>query len=383
MHRLRSVTHYGPFLQVAIIGPKITLVVGGVCTTLFVASLIRPLTSTTYVASVLTTFGTTFVWQVQGHFIAVNSTKKRMSRNTGIFLALFQSSLVFSNLFYFYMLYGKQTIPSETRITTFSILTCAAALGVVVFSLLAHPWCEKIPRPQNCTVAPNEQAKTIHFTPKEAFYAMVRATKTKEILFLLPLFFFTGIEASFWSVYATSLGYTEKFGSLQQALVGLTNVFAGVGEIVAGIFIALTGKWMHYNGRHGILLLGMLIYAVTFGLTFLNIPPRASLETTSDVTYIGPNAYVAMLVSFLLGLGDGIFSGQIIGYLGSRYRDDCITVFAIYSFWSTLGNTAQFSWAMVLTLPFQLLILTIFAVAGTVGFCYVECLSRRNLNNRS
>ena len=40
------------------------------------------------------------------------------------------------------------------------------------------------------------------------------------------------MELSFWvNVYGTSLGYTMRFGSVRQSLVGLSGVFVGIGEI--------------------------------------------------------------------------------------------------------------------------------------------------------
>lgn len=47
------------------------------------------------------------------------------------------------------------------------------------------------------------------------------------------MFSVLGLEGTFWqNVYGTSLGYTGQFGDLRQALVGLTGVFSGLGEIV-------------------------------------------------------------------------------------------------------------------------------------------------------
>ncbi|XP_055332883.1 UNC93-like protein MFSD11 isoform X2 [Paramacrobiotus metropolitanus] len=359
---------------VALVGPKVTLITGGICTTLYVAAFIRPLKSTMYMAAVFVTLGSTLMWQVQGHFITVNSTNKRVSRNTGIFLALYQSSLVLSNLFYFFMLNGDEVISPAKRIQIFSILTAAATIGVIVLTLLVHPWLEKIPRPPaEVSVDKQEavQAQPSHRTPGEAFYAMLQAMRRKDIMILIPVFFYLGIEGSFWSIYATALGYTERFGSLQQALVGLTSVFAGAGEIIAGTLVGLLGKWMHYNGKDGILVIGMLVHIVMAYMTFLNTPMIASTTVTSDKAFVGPNAYIAMLISFMLGLGDGIFNGQIIGYLGSAYRHDCVSVFAVCNFWAAIGSTVAFLYAALL-LPYQLLILILVAIAGTTGFCIVE-----------
>lgn len=58
-----------------------------------------------------------------------------MSRNSGIFWAIFQGNLLFGNVFVFAMFKGKETIDSQTRLITYGVLTAVGIFGT--FLLLA------------------------------------------------------------------------------------------------------------------------------------------------------------------------------------------------------------------------------------------------------
>lgn len=57
------------------------MVAGSFCVALYIAAFIRPLTITLYVGAVLLGIGSNLMWQVEAHFITINSTTKRVTRS--------------------------------------------------------------------------------------------------------------------------------------------------------------------------------------------------------------------------------------------------------------------------------------------------------------
>ncbi|OQV20921.1 putative UNC93-like protein MFSD11 [Hypsibius exemplaris] len=388
---------FGPAV-VAITGPKLGMVLGSVSVTFYLASFIRPIIWVLYISAGCAGFGVGIIWTVQGYFVTINSTAKRVLRNTGVFWGLYMSTLVTGNLFYFFMVraypakghkpYSQADLDilDYRRMLIFSILTAASALGVLVFSLVVHPWVGKIPRPRDDILTgttPHNDVALQQQTfrgPKEAFLATVKFMFRKDMVILMPMFFYIGIEGCFWgSVYITALGYTDRFGERQEEMVGLAGVFAGGGEIAGGLILGLLGKWMHFNGKDSALMFGMILHIVACYLTFLNTPAESALAETKDWPYIGePNPYLAMFVSFIFGLGDALWNNQLMAYLGEVYRHECVSVFAVYQFWCALAAALAFVSASFLTLPWQLLGVIAVSIPSAAGFCYVEWKSLRN-----
>ncbi|RXM32394.1 putative glutamate--tRNA ligase, mitochondrial [Acipenser ruthenus] len=87
--------------------------------------------------------------------------------------------------------------------------------------------------------------------------------------------------------------------------------------------------------RTSVVFLGMVVHFIAFYLIFLNIPDDAPVvvETgTRSKSYLTPSVPVALLCSFLLGLGDSCFNTQLYSILGCLYAEESAPVFAIFKF---------------------------------------------------
>ena len=73
-----------------------------------------------------------------------------------------------------------------------------------------------------------------------------------------------------------------------------------------------------------------------------------------------------------LGFGDSCFNTQIYSILGSAYQEQSSSAFAIFKFVQSTSAAIAFFYSNVIPLPYQLLILVILCIAGTVTFCVVE-----------
>ena len=102
---------------VAFIGPRLTLISGGVCYALFIAQLTYPNNYMLYGASALIGLGAAMIWVAQGNFLTLNSGPETMERNSGIFWAMLQMSLIIGNTFFYFQLRDIEQIDRATRLT--------------------------------------------------------------------------------------------------------------------------------------------------------------------------------------------------------------------------------------------------------------------------
>ena len=82
-----------------------------------------------------------------------------------------------------------------------------------------------------------------------------------------------------------------------------------------------------------------------------------------------------MLIS---GLGDACFNTQIFSIIGSVFKDDSAAGFAIFKFAQSGLGAAVFLYSTEIELPWQLLILIVLNILGTITFCTVELKERKN-----
>ena len=108
---------------VAFIGPRFTLIGGGVCYALFIAQLTYPNNVMLYGASALIGLGAAMIWVAQGNFLTLNSDPETMERNSGIFWAMLQMSLIIGNTFFYFQLRDIEQIDKATRLTVSDIFT--------------------------------------------------------------------------------------------------------------------------------------------------------------------------------------------------------------------------------------------------------------------
>uniref|UniRef100_H2YJY8 UNC93-like protein MFSD11 n=1 Tax=Ciona savignyi TaxID=51511 RepID=H2YJY8_CIOSA len=375
---------------VSVLGNKFSMVAGGITYTLYLSSFIKPITATLYIGSVLIGFGAAVLWTAQGSFLTLNSSEETMGRNSGIFWAMLQCSLLIGNIYVFFAWQGVDTIHDKQRIPLYIGLTSVCALGTALLLILrSHPIqklevgdpeedqpSEEEEETSDEAAMLNDSLDVTHRLFNRTLTSTVESWKlflTRDMMILSITFFYTGLELTFFSgVYSTCVGATERFGEDSDKLVGLTGIMIGVGEILGGALFGIFGKKTIRYGRDPIVLMGGAIHMVTFLLIFLNIPDLAPLNKTPDSAYITPNTYLAVACGFLLGFADACFNTQCYSIIGTSYPDNSAPAFALFKFEQSLAAAIGFAYSSHLVLKWQLLILVIFAVAGVVAFFVVE-----------
>lgn len=152
-----------------------------------------------------------------------------------------------------------------------------------------------------------------------------------------------GLELSFFSgVYSSSVGFTLLIGDSAKRLVGLSGICIGIGEVFGGILFGLLGSKTIKYGRDPIVIVGCVIHLVAFLLIFLNLPDEAPFQDTKAIGFFSPPLpSVALLCSFLLGLGDAHFNTQIYSMLGGVFAEKSAAAFALFKFTQVNKETEQ------------------------------------------
>uniref|UniRef100_F7DBV3 UNC93-like protein MFSD11 n=4 Tax=Cercopithecinae TaxID=9528 RepID=F7DBV3_MACMU len=346
---------------VAIVGPQLSMFASGLFYSMYIAVFIQPFPWSFYTASVFIGIAAAVLWTAQGNCLTINSDEHTIGRNSGIFWALLQSSLFFGNLYIYFAWQGKTQISESDRRTVFIALTVISLVGTVLFFLIRKPDSENV-------LGEDESSDD---QDMESFKLCV----TKEMLLLSITTAYTGLELTFFSgVYGTCIGAINKFGAEEKSLIGLSGIFIGIGEILGGSLFGLLSKNNRF-GRNPVVLLGILVHFIAFYLIFLNMPgdaPIAPVKGTDSSAYIKSSKEVAILCSFLLGLGDSCFNTQLLSILGFLYSEDSAPAFAIFKFVQSICAAVAFFYSNYLLLHWQLLVMVIFGFFGTISFFTVE-----------
>ncbi|KAM4674655.1 UNC93-like protein MFSD11 isoform 1-T4 [Amazona ochrocephala] len=362
---------------VAIVKPQLSMVVGGVFYSLYIAVFIQPTTWTFYTASVFIGIAAAVLWTAQGNCLTVNSDENTIGRNSGVFWALLQSSLFFGNLYVYFAWQGKTHISESDRRTVFIALTVISLVGTVLFFLIRKQEDIKAgeENPANEIPGDSSSAQNKMTRALAAFKKSIKLSFTQEMMLLSVTTAYTGLELTFFSgVYGTCIGAVNRFGSEAKSLIGLSGIFIGVGEILGGGIFGLLSKKSRF-GRNPVVMLGIVVHFLAFYLIFLNMPndaPIAPMEGTDDTAYMIPSKNVAIFCSFLLGLGDSCFNTQLLSILGFLYSEDSAPAFAIFKFVQSICAAVAYFYSNYFLLQWQLLIMVVVGFFGTITFFLVE-----------
>lgn len=371
---------------VAVIGPQLSMFFSGLLYSGYIAMFIHPYTWSFYTASVVVGIAAAVLWTAQGNVLAINSSDATIGRNSGIFWALLQFSLFFGNLYIYFAWHGHAHISDKDRQTVFISLTVISLVGSFLFFLIrkpADPVVTPSDAPESLVHTESSESSSVSVTPTkglgsqalDAFFKALKISVTKEMLLLSTCITYTGLELTFYSgVYGTCIGAMTRFGEDAKSLIGLSGIFIGLGEILGGGVFGMLNKCNRF-GRNPVVLLGLVTHFVAFYLIFLNIAsdaPLAPEEGTSLQAYIIPSVEVALLCSFLLGLGDSCFNTQLLSIVGFMYREDSAPAFAVFKFVQSIAAAVAFFYSNYLLLHWQLLILVLVGFLGTLSFFVAE-----------
>ncbi|KAI4496510.1 hypothetical protein M0804_000320 [Polistes exclamans] len=373
---------------ISLTGPRVAIVTGCCCYVLFIASFLWPHPAFLYTVSAILGAGAAFIWTGHGQYLTENSDNETMSRNAGLFWAIFQSSLFIGNLFVYFM-FTNEHIEQSVRQTVFIVLIGLAVFGTIILSLL-----RKIPQRFALGEAEGVSSadKELHIPepakekPLLAAWCALRDAfslfVTPRMIFLSFTFVYTGLQLTFFSgVYATSIGFTKAMGESRKRLIGLSGIFVGIGEVVGGtLFGIFASKVSNICSGSPVVIIGCITHLFAFISIFLNLPNSASFIDTDEKGFIEPSSILAMAGSLALGFGDACFNTQVYSLLGVLFAIESASAFALFKFCQSVAAAVSFAYSSKIGLHLQLFILLVSIIIGTTTFVIVERKARNCLN---
>nr|VZI02272.1 unnamed protein product [Spirometra erinaceieuropaei] len=398
----------GTFSASGYTSPKFGMFGGSLAYVIFLASFFKPITWIIYCSSIILGVGAAVLWTAQGVFITNCSKTDELHRNFGVFWMLFQFSGVIGNLYTYLHLSNVESITADVRIPMYAVLTTVCALGSLVLLLLPQP--RQVTgeinvsgdrasdpnetsnilessgnRPSASSVSCDSPEEPVKSSPPQAptirsiIARSVALSRTPTMLAILAATAFTGLNQTFYSgVIGTCLSRMQQFGKSAKSYIGLSGIFIGLGEII-GSQITLLGNTIRPGG---VMCIGFAAALVGQLMAFLMIPSGAPVESTSEIAFIQPTVYVAMLTAFLLGVVDSVWNTQISALIGRIYPDasqNTAAAFALYKFVQSVTSAVAFFYSPHLLLHWQLLALAATATLGAFCFIVVERRWRRRL----
>jgi len=349
---------------VSFLGPKVSMIIGGSTYVLFIANFLYPVEFGLYLTSVLLGLGAAIIWTAQGNYLTINSNPDTVSRNSGIFWAIFQCSLLFGNLFVYFEFQGEEEISLTTRLIVYGALSIVGILGIGLLFFLGSQ---------------SSSSAATTSTPKEAFLRSIGLLNYKHVWGLIVVFFYTGLFQSFYTgVYGTAIGNTKAFGADSQKLIGISGMLIGAGEIVGGALFGILGSRVSNGKRDTIVVMGFVVQVLALGSIFFNLPFESShTVSTKSGQWYRPQLWLALSASFLLGFGDACFITQIMSFLSSVWASDSAPIFALFKFAQSIASAVAFFYSNSIGLNVHVPLLAVGAAIGTLSFCLVEWRERR------
>ncbi|RZF42181.1 hypothetical protein LSTR_LSTR004330 [Laodelphax striatellus] len=293
---------------------------------LFISSFLVEKSWVLYGTAIIGGIAAGILWTAEGKYMILNCTPETVGRNIGIFFAIYNLSSLCGNVFAYYQLYGKSYIDESTRTVIISIMAGLAAVATVLFALLRKP-------PQSSALTNQSEKET-----RNALSELKRTWTvftTREMLLLSITFAYTGMQQAFnTGIYSPSIGFTLQLGKTSKQLVPLSGMFIGLGQFTSGLLQFLLGKRLSNIiwGRRIMILCTVILQLIAFALISINIPSQAVFGNTEDEAIIKSNVYIAILCSFLLGIGDGGLNTQNFAIIANIFPDDSAQSFALYKF---------------------------------------------------
>lgn len=268
------------------ISTRLSIIIGAICNAFFLGTFFWPEKTLLYIASAVQGTGNTLIWIGSGRCVTENSKSSTISRNSGIFWATFQLSLVVGNLFVYFAFTGTGTsFDSKTRKTIFVTLTVLALIGCAIFFVLRKPLEKEATKKVDEAVGNQESNSSFYaawLRMKSAFILVI----TPNMLLLSITFLYTGLILAFYSgVYTSCVGFTVKIGESRKKLVSLTGIAIGIGEGIGATLSGPLASKIKILSSPVIIGLGFLGEAICFAIAFVNFPTNAPFQVIKKLFY--------------------------------------------------------------------------------------------------
>ncbi|KAG7017311.1 UNC93-like protein 3 [Cucurbita argyrosperma subsp. argyrosperma] len=313
-------------LVVRALGTKNALVLGTTGYWLFIAANLKPTWFTMIPASVYLGFAASIIWVGQGTYLT--STARNHARNNGLhegtiignfngeFWGVFASHQVIGNIISLVVL--KNETGGRTNGTTilFIIFLCIVTLGIALMCFLR--------KEDSKEEEPSLSSSSLRVSILSLSKSVVAPLTNVRMILAIPLIAYSGLQAAFvWAkftkqVVTPSLGVSGVGGVM--AIYGASDAIC---SLVAG---RLTSG------------LPSITFLVSGGTVFQAIVFTWLLLGQSETL----GAVYLLLISALLGIGDGVFNTQLNALIGILFKHDTEGAFAQLKVWQSATISVVF-----------------------------------------
>lgn len=323
------------------IGARKTMFFGALCYVVYFGSLIRIVRPVVLAASVVIGIGAALVWIAFGVFITQNSIPATRGRINGAFWSMFQLSNVIGNLLAYSIL---NRITDATKTFFYIATTSCGLVGAVALLSLRPPPTQQsliaaareednnadsslmsvnsdadeqarglrhasMPPPSAMPPPSDVVAKTAPITSHWAATSeVIQLLSHWQMMLACPLFFFSGIEGSFWSAEFPLM--------LDPSTIGLVLAALGVGEVIGGPLFGAIGDRV---SRTASLCLGSACFAAALTLVSWM---RTCYASDASARWPGcSSAAIGYAAAFCFGLADACFNSNIFALSSDLVRE--------------------------------------------------------------
>lgn len=93
------------------------------------------------------------------------------------------------------------------------------------------------------------------------------------------------------NLFPNTVAFTKSFGADSVKLIGILNIFRGLGEISGGGLFALVGKFIRSN-RKKVFVFAFFLNVITYLLVFLNHPNESTIRPAESPGIIEPRLLI-------------------------------------------------------------------------------------------
>ena len=370
---------------------RFSMLIGSIFYITYLLAFIYPNTTILWIFSILLGFGAALVWTGQGVFLSINSNDKNIDRNSSIFFTIENSTMIWGNIYLFYIWKGADRITSEIRIPFFIIFSVIMAIGSVLLVFLRKwPIEEKesnaVDDDEIKPIKTNIDKITSNSYSSSSFDAFKQAlllVTTPNMLKNWIPFFCAGISQTFVTVvFPTMVGHCKTFGTDSDRLIGIVMIVSGFGMVLGSSIWTPINRMVLKNdkstplfSRRCIINIGTLAFLIASVLICTLMPEDSPIKTTEKNT---GNVKIfslfstkqvtfplACLMMFLISFADSCLRVQILTYIGWYYQKLPAPGFAIYHSLRSIFCGISFMYAkQVLWIQILILVLVYIAAAG-------------------
>ncbi|KAN0029755.1 hypothetical protein ACTA71_007892 [Dictyostelium dimigraforme] len=346
LYAFLSVTNFiSPFV-ILNLGERLSLIVGTLTYSAYIAANIKVLVPTLYASSVLLGIGGAVLWTAQGSFVIRCSTESTIGANTGLFFALFQVNQIIGNLGAAALI-DKAGLGNEVLFLIFLGVSLSSLIG---FSALGKP------------IKMNDKGQIIEkenqtMSIKDRLLSTVVLFKDRPIQLLIVPLLYSGISQSFFfGIFPNLLG--KEWLGYVLAVFGFCDA---AGSMVMG-------KLSDIFGRKILVVLSTL-FCVS-GTVLCYLLNRLVVKSQQQMPYY-------FIVAALLGLADAGFNTQLYALIGVIYPKKGEAAAGVFKFVQSTATAAAFVYGPYASLFDNAVIVSSLVVLSSVLFMFADNFSKR------